>query len=492
MQNPALWLAALALLVFLLTRWIAQEVFLSYPATMDEYNFYYQAHIFARGERFLQVPEAAWPLFEHYMLYHDGRLFTKYHPGFPAVLSIFVRLGIPDIANPLLSALTLCILCLTVRHAVGWPAAFCTALIFATNIYFLGYGSSFYAHPLSLLLGSIQLYCARAWLTSHRSMWLLLGGVTGGAACWVRPVDALVITAAFASCILKKNMRVTLRHIALLTGPAFLLCMGLFGYNWLLTGCFCMANYETITTFEFFIYDTSAPDWLSGMQRVFDVYAYGMRHYMSALFIYHWLPYVGIGLAGLSMLGLYHERSRTGIFCLTYIALTVLLYNFHVSPGYPIYGARYWYLFIAPLFILVARGCAFLGSKLTPAAASLLLAGLIGCQIFQLHEDTAVYANRAQVRQQLQTDIYEQCPEGSLVSIVRKNLHGWPYYIFLDDVKRNPFQQGYHLYVYQGDATDELRALLPDYTDCTYNLDQDAFPLPTLPRSTFNWDLKNG
>ena len=74
---------------------------------MDEYGYLYQAKIFSQGKLYVQASEIFRPFKEMYMVLQDNKLFSKYPPGFPLVLSIGALIDLTGLINPLLATITL-------------------------------------------------------------------------------------------------------------------------------------------------------------------------------------------------------------------------------------------------------------------------------------------------------------------------------------------------------------------------------------------------
>ncbi len=144
---------AIALASFVLMIAIAYGVFRAYPICMDEYGYVYQAEIFAEGRTHLDAPAPELePLREMYVIWADGKVFSKYPPGFSLVLSVGVLVGAPAAVNPLIAAFALLLLYVVALRLVGKPYALVIELVVATNPFFLGYAASFFAHTMTLAL----------------------------------------------------------------------------------------------------------------------------------------------------------------------------------------------------------------------------------------------------------------------------------------------------------------------------------------------------
>ena len=100
---PAIFLLEALFVYFILTQ--------RYPISGDDYSYMYQAKLFASGKLYAEDPiyDPALPFHdcvETYCLRDDqGHRFSKYPPGWPALLAVGVKLRAPWLVDPLLGAL---------------------------------------------------------------------------------------------------------------------------------------------------------------------------------------------------------------------------------------------------------------------------------------------------------------------------------------------------------------------------------------------------
>jgi hypothetical protein len=91
----------------------------------DEQSYLFQAELFAHGKLFVEDPlyDRAHPL-NHYIAADaiddiGGRRFSKYPPGWPALLALGFRVGAPWLVSPVLAAFTIYLLLSYVRRRMG-------------------------------------------------------------------------------------------------------------------------------------------------------------------------------------------------------------------------------------------------------------------------------------------------------------------------------------------------------------------------------------
>ena len=164
---------------------------------IDEVLYALQAHRFSLGH-------ATWPLDPELqrfvklpmMATTPERIYTQYPPGYPAILALFVRLGIPSLCGATLGALaTLGTYRLGQRIATA-SVGLLAALLLATNTVVIRWSAAFMSHAAAMTA-----LCFAAWLaldaterSAHRrDIEGTLAGVMLGIAFTVRPVTALAV-----------------------------------------------------------------------------------------------------------------------------------------------------------------------------------------------------------------------------------------------------------------------------------------------------------
>src|SRR5215831_15306286 len=102
----ALLAATLVIPALLVSFLMAQRL----PMAGDDYAYMYQAKLFASGRLYAQDPlyNPSLPFYEclqtHCITDDQGHRFSKYPPGWPLLLAVGVKLGIPWLVDPLLGA----------------------------------------------------------------------------------------------------------------------------------------------------------------------------------------------------------------------------------------------------------------------------------------------------------------------------------------------------------------------------------------------------
>ena len=136
---------------------VNQFVLLDFPNSGDEYNYLYQARTLAAG-RLWNVPPGRPEIFAtNYIIQEPGRVFSSFPFGWPLMLAIGIRLGLPVwLVNPLLGTLTLGLIWGLGARLYSGRVGVAAALLVAVSPFFLFNAASYFSHTFCgvLLLGA--------------------------------------------------------------------------------------------------------------------------------------------------------------------------------------------------------------------------------------------------------------------------------------------------------------------------------------------------
>ncbi len=118
--------------------------------TGDEYGYRYLADTLLKGRLWNPLSPQS-DLFKFNWIYDfGGKRFSQYPPGWSAVLAVFVRLGVPQLANPVLTmGIGAALVGALRRLAVPGPAIAALATLILLSPFTLFNGASFFAHTAS-------------------------------------------------------------------------------------------------------------------------------------------------------------------------------------------------------------------------------------------------------------------------------------------------------------------------------------------------------
>jgi hypothetical protein len=212
-----------------------------YPISGDDYSYLYQAKLFAAGKLWAQDPlyDPSLPFYdcvETYCFRDDqGHRFSKYAPGWPAILALGVRLGAPWLVNPLLGALLVFLMLEYTERRFGKEHVRVLALLVTLCFFLSYYAASCRAHISCALFifSAFLLYDFAEKRSDSAKPWLFGAGAMLGYSAMIRYVDWIPLALWISiSLIWRKRFTDTI-----LFGIGFvLLASGNLVYDTLLSG----------------------------------------------------------------------------------------------------------------------------------------------------------------------------------------------------------------------------------------------------------------
>jgi hypothetical protein len=212
-----------------------------YPPSGDDYSYLYQAKLFAQGKVFAENS-----LYDPSQPLHDcietscltdtaGRRFSRYPPGWPAILAIGARLGLPWIINPLLSALLLFLMLVFVEQKFGKELIGIAAALMTLCLFVAYYAGSFRAHIASALFvfAAFFVYEQSQRDPRYRKICLLGAGMLLGYTSLIRYLDCAPLAIWITLSLLRRSR---LGDFLLFATGAGLVASGNLFYNSLLSG----------------------------------------------------------------------------------------------------------------------------------------------------------------------------------------------------------------------------------------------------------------
>ncbi len=198
-RMPFFLAGALAVFILLgggMNQWRADAVLSNWADTV---SYFTQARIFAQGHLAVASPEPH-EFFDTPYMFNQGRAFSKYPPGWPALLAAGVRVGLPWILNPLIMALTLAAVFALGRHLYDNETAAMATGLMAVSVHVVYHASTYFSEPLGMLLSALGVLTVLKALRSG-SLWAgFLAGCCWGALFLVRPYTALALALPVAVC----------------------------------------------------------------------------------------------------------------------------------------------------------------------------------------------------------------------------------------------------------------------------------------------------
>lgn len=218
---------------------------------MDEIAYLFQAKLFAKGQ--LRAPEALpRAAFTMWFLEDRGARFGIFPPGWPAVLAVFVKVGLASWANPLLHGGTVLLVGRAGQRLGGGKVAVASALLYALSPQAVLLAASFMSHALVALCAAVVLVIgtelvfpdaddplgARARPASAGLA--LAAGLAVGLTAATRPLCGILLgaflTLALGLATARGGLAPLVRPAVLLGAGALPPVLGLLGFNRALTG----------------------------------------------------------------------------------------------------------------------------------------------------------------------------------------------------------------------------------------------------------------
>ncbi|MCA9964487.1 MAG: glycosyltransferase family 39 protein [Anaerolineales bacterium] len=464
---PLIWLAfALALL-------IASRVLERVPHVQDSVTYLFQAQTLARGS--LTAPAPPLPDFftQEFLLVRQGKWFGKYPPGFPLLLAVGVRLGVPWVVNPLLAVLSLSLLFQLGRRLYGREVGVITAVLALASPFFVIMTGTYMAHVAELFW--VLLFMV-AWLAgqkrrlglARRVAFWSLAGVALGMALLTRQFAAMAVGVPFALLTLLQNILrkgaktqrpkaffcafAPLRElqvgqlavVGLLTGVAVGL---LLGYQWRVTGnpwldprllfwpydrvgfgegvgessnVILFDNRGAVLALTWVMDPTQPPRGHTLARGLYNV----KQNWLALAAMFLVVP-GGLALVWLGVLG---RRPVWGTWVLGGTAVSgITAYIFYWHPGI-MYGPRYFYAILPALLLLAGQGLkTAVGQR---QVVALLLGLLLLAGIVKAPQWAAAYRDFNFVDGDLLAQVQETIQTPALVFVGSKTGDWWDYGAF--------------------------------------------------------------
>ncbi len=212
-HSPKIWwgIAGICLTAFIAIAILSAQIFEHIPHSEDEVAYIFQASVFAQNRLTVSTPPVKDAFWSPFVVDYQGQRFGKYHPGWPLLLNLGVRIGTPWIVNALLATFTLvliawlghCYYCDPHHPGTCYISIIAAGLGLVTPG-FLFLSSSLLSHSASLFWTILTLVTLYYLIKAERLKFvyaILLGGSLG-AAFITRPFAAFGIGSAIGIFLL--------------------------------------------------------------------------------------------------------------------------------------------------------------------------------------------------------------------------------------------------------------------------------------------------
>ena len=340
-------------------------VYERHPHVPDEVQYLFQARYLAEGRIAVDVPPVP-RAFESYLTTASPQgWYSVVPPGWPAVLAVGAAVGAEDWVNPVLSGANVLFFAILLQGWYGRRVRRIGVLLLAASPWQLFLGMSYMPQAATLTVALLAALGVERARRTDQAVWAWLGGGALGFLAMVRQLDALIAAAALGLWALGLGgRRLRLPAIAGLVLGAMMVGAVLLPYNAHFTG---QGSRFPIMVYNDRIYGPGTNDYGFGANRgvgwgldprpghdVIDgLINTNLNLTATEVELFGW----GAGsLAFVLFLVVGGVRlHRTDRAMLAMIAIVWAAYFANYFSGGPDFGARYWYLMLAPLVALSAR-----------------------------------------------------------------------------------------------------------------------------------------
>jgi len=364
------------------------------PHLVDSIAQLFQARIFGEGSLTAPAPEEMEFFGASHLVQHNGRWFSQYPPGHPALLTLGLFIGVPWIVNPLFSAGTLLLVYAIARRLFGAGSAKLAAMLYLFSPFALFMSASYMNHVTTGFFLALALYAALCTADGGGGVgWPLTVGLALGVAAMIRPLESAAWAAVLGLWMLMRRgwQPAFIAGGACLVGVAALLTYnGLttghplrFGYT-LLWGPGHGLGFHTDPWGEPFTAVKSFANTALDLQRL-NVFFFGWP-FPSLVFLL-----VALVVAAADR----RSRESSGLLAALLLAAPVAYFFYWHRDNY--LGPRFLYASLIPVLLLTVSGIAGLDARLDrwrSAFRVTLLVGLLTGVALNLPRSAGVVAGR--------------------------------------------------------------------------------------------------
>lgn len=363
----------LAIAGFLASALVTERIFEAIPHIEDEIAYVWQAKVLAEGHLTIPSPSHTHSFLVPFIVDHDGERFGKYPPGWPALLSLAIQLGMRAWINPLLAGLGVWLTYQLGKRCFSTLVGLLAAGLMVSSPFFLMNSGSLLSHPLGLVLSASFVL---AWLESFwenkdedsiesstrtKRQWIftVISACALGGLILTRPMTGLAIALPFVIhglyLLIRSDRSTRLRLlvfclvIAIFIGLYFL-------WQYLLTGDALLNPYTLWWPYDQVGFGPGHGRGANG--NTLHLAWINTRHSLDAgsYDLFGWGGYSWIFLP----FGLWATRRNPKGLLLASIVVSMVLVYMMYWTGATLFGPRYYYECLFSLTLISAAGIAWL------------------------------------------------------------------------------------------------------------------------------------
>ena len=449
---------AFSVVAFVIPALIHWRLLLGADLTDDESVYRFSSKLLLSGRLYADSPPMKL-FFDHIFMINDGKFYSQYFMGWPALLAPGLALGLPQLMNPLYSALTVPAIFLALRELSGRGAAVIGVLLFLASPMLHFTAATQLSHTSCMFALAWMTYLTVCANRGDSRRWLHAGIATAfSVAFFIRPTVAVAIGVPllFVWAAALRNLDPEKRRGAMLAfaAPSLLFALAFLAVNAVQNGSITYVAYE----------------------RAGDYARENGFHYAAWSWLPHdWTPSFGFGSLDLALArtGIALTRLNFAVFGwpLAFLFLPfaswlgqrawilwlmvlgfVLSHAYLRSPGIDTFGPVHYAEIILPIIMLSALGVARLRDGLRdidtstvaarfPVALCLGLStaalfGYVPVRAFALHEVSDVIRRPADAARQIEGKaiVFTNRP------FIRRSCSATRHYVFAQEVNDPDFE----------------------------------------------------
>lgn len=355
----ALWTVVVAYL-------LAVVSYQRHPHVPDEVVYLIHARYFAQGMLAMVAPPLRDAFDVDLMSYEPTRWFSPVPPGWPAMLAVGARLGVPWLVDPVLGGVNVILTYAVLRELYVRRTARLVVLLLAASPWALFMAMNIMTHTFTLTCALLAALGVARVRRGGSLAWVVLGGVSLGVISLIRPLEA----AAAAGLLGLWSLRARWRGVPLVPSAVLTLFAGIVGllnlpYNKALTGNSRLFPIMVYTD-KLFGPETNALGFGAnrglGWSGLDPYPGHGLRDVLVNMNLN--ITQVNFELLGwscgslLAVILLFSARriARADWYMAAVVSTIVVIHAFYWFSGGPDFAARYWFLILVPMLALAARG----------------------------------------------------------------------------------------------------------------------------------------
>jgi hypothetical protein len=456
--------------------WASQAVFERIPHLEDELANLWEAEVMAGGKISLPSPDFPRSFMVPFVVDYEGLRFGKYTPGWPAVLSLGARLGVPWLVNALLAGAAAWLTYRLGSRFGGQGVGLLAALLVATSPMLLLLSASLMSHTLSVFL---TLTLTLGWLDGvaavprqprlPRALPVVVAGLSLGLLALTRPLTAVGVGLPFGfhgAWLLLRGRREAKRAVLTVGALALVVAGLMLIWQWALTGDALRNPYTLWWSYDRIGFGPGHGVIEGGhtlnQARINTKFSLCVGQHD----LYGW-PYLSWIFAPIGLLAL---RKRADAWLLAGLLPSLVLVYAAYWVGSWVYGPRYYVEALGAFSVLSAAGIAALAGWLNAHGTSRLRSWSISALVLvllalnvgfylpaRLQQMTGLYEMSLSARDRLQAAV----PAKALIIV--HPAHSWNEYGTLLTLTP-PFVDGDLLLAYTRGSEQDLR-LTQSYAD---------------------------